>query len=274
MKKYTILIFIASMLLCFEADARTLMRGRGGVLPATAGVTATVSTKDGAALITGVSPSLAPYAGRGFKLTLSDGTNTATGYLGPVGTGPAYGPELVTHGDGSSTDGWTNYYGNETLTSEAGGKGGSNCFQIAATAAGGAGVYQDITVEPGKAYTFSAYAKAGTEATYRVVLYDNTHSVALYNTNDTEETAGDWSTHITKTVTAPADCTQFRVLFRIEASGAGGTFFWDDLSLKAIATPSNTGAPIYSTRFGTIQNWTTNGGVDPNAASFTATVGQ
>jgi len=129
---------------------------------------------------------------------------------------------------------WSGIYA-AVLASVAGGKTG-NCLQIT-----GGGThnnpyaYQAVPVVPGDNYTFTVYVKAGTEATYNVRLYDVSNSAFIYQSADLEETAGDWSTHVTKTFTAPPGCTEVGIeLCQVALSAATTTLFFDTVILNGL----------------------------------------
>lgn len=126
----------------------------------------------------------------------------------------------------SSTDGWGVLI-TGTLTSESGGQSG-NCLQIESTDSGTNGAAQILRVIPGDTVQLTVYAKAGTEATYRVRVLEYAGGTYLYDSGSLEETAGDWSTQVDSGVlTIPSNCTRIRVEIFMTATGASDTFFFD-----------------------------------------------
>lgn len=151
-------------------------------------------------------------------------------------TASALGSELVTDGDFSAADpntAWTATNG-ATLTSPAGGKAG-DCLQITCDGSDNPVAYQDINITAGESYLFYAYVKAGTEATYRVEIYDSANPIEIFSTGILEETAGDWSTEIHTEYVAPIGTSVVRVhLYQMATAGAGSTLLFDSVSLKKI----------------------------------------
>ena len=144
-------------------------------------------------------------------------------------------PELVMNGGfDSDTANWIGRSG-AVLASVAGGKSG-NCLEITCDGIADPYAYQDINVVAGNVYTLKCFVKVGTEATYRAIIVDATNDpsfVEIWDSEDLEETAGDWSTAITKKFTAPGGCTLIRIeLYQIALAGAGTTLLYDSVSLK------------------------------------------
>jgi len=152
----------------------------------------------------------------------------------------AAGVDLVQNGEfESSTNGWS--AGNAALlASVAGGKVG-NCLRITENAGGNPYATQDITVSEGKIYKFNCYVKAGTEATYRVILRDLDHASNLFSSGWLEETAGDWTTSVIHTFEAPAGCSSVQIQLWQSAAVGGTTIYFDEVSLYEI-TPCCTEA--------------------------------
>lgn len=114
------------------------------------------------------------------------------------------------------------------LTTEGAGKVG-NCLMI--TEGGSINPYaeQNPTLEVGKIYKFTCYVKAGTEATYRVLLSGATS----YDTGSIEETAGDWSTEVQVTFEATTTALEIR-LYNRAAAASGLTIYFDEVTLYEI----------------------------------------
>lgn len=147
------------------------------------------------------------------------------------GVGTSGGTERVSNGGfDSATTGWTAANG-ATLASIAGGQSG-NCLRVTCDGTNNPYAYQDRNVVGGRSYTLTAYVKAGTEATYKVMMYDQTNGSDL-GSEQAEETAGDWSTLVTITATIPATCRVIRIyLQQIATAGAGTTMLFDTVSMK------------------------------------------
>lgn len=141
--------------------------------------------------------------------------------------------ELLIDGDFSApdpNDAWT-LGNNATLASVAGGKSG-NCLQITCDGAANPSAYQESVVVAGASYKFQGYVKAGTEATYRVIIHDVTNEKTIWTSGELEETAGDWSTKIEKEFVVPSECVLVRTyLYQQAALGAGTTFLFDSVTL-------------------------------------------
>lgn len=156
----------------------------------------------------------------------------------------AAGVDLIQNGELSvDTDpppGWT--AGNAaTLSTEAGGKVG-NCLMITCDGTNDPYAYQRKSVTAGKNYYYTNYAKAGTEATYVVVIRNYTNSTDIYHSGSKEETAGDWSTSVQRYFVAPFGCTQIEIrLFQIHTAGGATTIYFDEISCYEV-TPGFTGA--------------------------------
>lgn len=138
-------------------------------------------------------------------------------------TANALGSEKITNGGfPANTDGWT-AGSSATLASVGGGKAG-NCLQVTENGDANPYAYQDNTVIPGESYIIDGYVKAGTEATYRIQVQDKTNGfVNIIDTNDLEETAGDWSTSFKNEYISPTSCVEIRYKLRQTASAAAGT---------------------------------------------------
>ena len=135
----------------------------------------------------------------------------------------------VNGGFDADTTGWTLANG-ATLASVAGGKSG-NCLQITCDGSDNPYAFQDITVVAGNSYKFQAYVKAGTEASYKVWIYDVTNSAYIWQSALLEETAGDWSTEIETEFIAPSGCTTVQILLlQIATAAAGTTFLYDSIT--------------------------------------------
>jgi hypothetical protein len=141
---------------------------------------------------------------------------------------------LTNSGFDTDTSSWTSG-SSAVLASVAGGKTG-NCLQI--TGSGTSSnpyAHQVVTVIPGANYTFTVYVKAGTEATYNVKVYDLSNTAVIYESGELEETAGDWTTYVTETFTAPVGCTSIRIyLYQIALTSATTTMLFDTALLDGL----------------------------------------
>jgi hypothetical protein len=118
---------------------------------------------------------LSDHAGEGYMIRATDGDgNEATGFLGAQCSGWAYDSELVTNGDfESNVDNWNDNGSGSTLSWETGkylkltesGGSASNTFAV-----------QNISVGQHKLFNYYVKVKAGTEASYRIRVYDLTNS--------------------------------------------------------------------------------------------------
>lgn len=153
----------------------------------------------------------------------------------------AAGVDLIQNGEFSvDTDpppGWT-ALASAILTTEAGGKVG-NCLMV--TEGGGANpyAYQAITTVSGNMYYLVGYCKAGTQATYRVRIGTSINDGTHYDTGNLEETAGDWSTSVTRYFKATGTTT-YITLMQICDIAAATTMYFDEISCYEVS-PGCTG---------------------------------
>ena len=91
--------------------------------------------------------------------------------------------------------------------------------------------YQAVTVKEFEKYALEAYVKAGTEATYKVAVYDVTNSAYIDAGTNAEATTA-WAQYEATDFTIPKNCTSIEIrLFQVAASGAGTTLFFDAVKL-------------------------------------------
>lgn len=160
------------------------------------------------------------------KLTLTDSAGKkAIGYIKAAGTGETYGNELVTNGDMSEATGWT-------------GTGWEIGSGIATATAASNFLYRTLSNTPGQLlkWSFNLLSRTAGSTGFR---RHNVGTVALQ--------------------TVPAIYTGYKVdtsagvSVGVDALAFSGTV--DDISCKAVTSPSPTGVTIVSTRGGTTYNW-------------------
>lgn len=228
-----------------DANVKAAKYGSGATLAA---FTGNLSTINGAAFISTPSVDLRAYLG--MKIALSDGAQSLVGWIKTAGTGETLGDELVS--------GWTNSatHPYETLTTDgsditqaANTVGSGVCYSAAAATAG-------WLIKVGHTYTKAS----GTSPVLRIAS-----SAALGSPILGIALSGGTVAYYR---TAEANYSHIGYYL---ASGAVD-FSVSDFSFKRVLTPSATGVTIVSTQGGATYNWTSDGGIDPNAASFTATI--
>ncbi|MFA7000269.1 MAG: hypothetical protein WC241_04105 [Candidatus Paceibacterota bacterium] len=208
------------------------------------GVTAKLSTVNGAAFVTSVSGSIPFSRFLNRKITISDGTNTCVGYVQAVGTGETY-TEKCTDVPFNSNASWTKGAG----WAVAGGK-------ATATAPCNALIYQAWGTAAGALYKIIRVADS---------VSAGTHSVRIFSVSiDPQTSAGTFEVYITGTGATAGGI--------IGSNGLGGVF--DSISVGQVDSPDTTGCIIVSSRGGATRNWTSNGGINANAASFTVTISE
>lgn len=108
---------------------------------------------------------------------------------------------------------------------------GTYCLEINENTDDDPYAYQAVTVKEFEKYALEVYVKAGTEATYKVAVYDMTNSAYIDAGTEAEATAS-WAIYEATDFTIPKDCTSIQIrLFQIAASGAGTTLFYDNAKL-------------------------------------------
>jgi len=133
------------------------------------------------------------------------------------------------------TTGWVPKNAQTLLDSVIGGRTG-NCLSI--TEAGTVTPYATsatIAVKPGETWSFSSYAKRGTQSSYKHWVW-SAQVGDVYN--GTAQTAPvDWGSMYTTTFTVPAGCTSLIcVVFMNSASGSGENIFFDDVTFTKTST--------------------------------------
>lgn len=224
------------------------------------GVTGNLATVAAGAFVTNASGAIPWAAFVGRKLTVSDGTNTAVGWVRAVGAGETYGPEKILNGDfAAGVTSWTP--NNSTLLSIEGGQVG-NCLEMTRTGASPK-ASQVSTVGAGELLFFSAYFKSGTAGAITNFFYYFSTTMGISAT-----TTGAWvQTNGYKT----ADRASEPFWVQDSTGVNGNTSLFDELSCKQLLSPSATGCTIVSAKGGSTQSWASTG-VNANAASFTMTI--
>jgi hypothetical protein len=188
----------------------------------------------------------------GFKITYAAGGQTLVGWGYHTGSGHTYDADLL--------GAWTNHGAVPYDTFTAG--VGSAITQAVTDGAAVALGYKETAMATGALYElvrtvalasgtnprWGFGSGAGLEAPS--VLFDPAGTGTVYHT------AANNYTH-----------TAF-----YHAAGEVGDFALSNMLLRKVTAPSNTGIVIVDTQGGTTQNWSSNSGIDPNAASFTLTI--
>ena len=212
-----------------------------------ASFTCNLSTVAGAAFVTQPSADLTRYIG--CKLTLNDGTQNLVGWIKAAGTAETLSDTYVT--------GWTNT-SFETFTTS----GADITSAINSDSSGLA--YTEITPLVAGYLVKSSFAITHNGGNSLSGLYRIGSSAALAAPNITATPAAGANSIYRTCLAAYTHVGWFRTV-TIDFSVAS-------YSLKQVLTPSATGVRIVSTQGGTIYNWASDGGINPNAASFTATI--
>ena len=215
------------------------------VPPAFTGFTAMLSTVNGSAFISNPSVPLDPYIG--YKITLTTGGKTLIGWIQAPGPVETYTEQMV-NGNFATAEpvgtAWTRGTG-WVITG---------------------GVAVATVVADTIAMTQAPALVAGS-------LYRNSYTLSAYTAGGVALTFDGYTgaTQIT-----PATYTQYRNFVSTAVVGVkavGVTSLSLSLfSCGLVLTPSATGVKIVSAQGGVTQNWTSNNGIDANAASYTATI--
>jgi hypothetical protein len=211
------------------------------IIDALADVTCDLSTVNGTAFISNPSFPLDWAVNR--LITLTAGGKTLTGWGKAAGTGETLDTEIFASPTFDATTGWT-FIGSCEIS---GGK-----FYIWGD--GSNGYLTDVNV-----LTVGALYK-------NVPVISRNTATSLSILFGTAETL---STGITSAAVYKTAATNR--FFKYTQIGAGNVDI-DSGSLKKVLTPSATGITIVSTQGGATQNWASDDGIDPDAASFTLTI--
>jgi len=212
------------------------------ILAATTGFTCNLSTVNGTAFITNPSIPLTGYIGA--KITLTTGGKTLVGWLAAP-TRETLSTENIADPGFDNTGSWTQ------------GAGWSVATSIATAAASVADITMSIALTAGALYKMVTTSNALTGGTYQAIIEGTNIGTAV-------NTVGTVSAY-RNVVSASANTNGIH-----GATALSATF--TDISLKQVVTPSDQGAVIMSARGGTTKSWTSNDGIDANAASYTITI--
>jgi len=215
------------------------------VPPAFSGFTATLSTVAGKAFISNPSVSLDPYIG--YKITLTTGGKTLIGWIQAPGTVETYTEQMVNGTfvtDEPAGVAWTRGLG-WVITGGAAVATvvGDTIAMTQAPALVAGSLYRN-------SYTLSAYTAGGVALTF-----DG-------QTGSTQITPATYTTYRTFVATA---------VVGVKAVGVTSLSL-SNFSCGLVLTPSATGVKIVSAQGGVTQSWTSNDGIDANAANFVATI--
>jgi len=110
---------------------------------------------------------------------------------------------------------------------------GTYCLEINGGSLANPYAYQDITVREFDEMSLNFYVKAGTEATYKIHIYDVTNGAYINSDYDTEiEATTSWAAGTEIDFDVPKDCTSIRIiLMQIAAGAAGTTIFFDNVTV-------------------------------------------
>lgn len=207
----------------------------------------------------------------GYLLKFFDSTNAhvGTAYGGAVGTGAAGGDldatENVTNGDfetGDPPSSWSVAGTGAVLSADADARTGLQALKIYADAAAYRGLaYQtinDLRVNGGL-WKLQAYAKKIDAPFARVYVSDdiNNTNYVYYKSISAPVSYTDVGGYFTS-----KSSTDTLSLYSPDTQGKYG--LWDDVSLKRVTEPPNTGLRLYSTRTGSTQTMKETGAGNPN----------
>ena len=199
------------------------------------GVTMNLSIANGYAFIDNSSLNLAPYIGK--YITVSDGTNSVTGYISAQGTGETLGSNLVADPTCTTGSGWS-VSGAGSYTYTGGACSGSGAY-LRNTAGGTLGNLYKITVTLGSgSAVLYPYGVGGTIGSFG---------------------AGTTSRYYTGTGT-------------FNSGFNGSSIVLTLYNMYQITTPGSSGVTIVNTQGGSTFNWTSNTGINVNSASFAVTI--
>lgn len=231
-------------------NIKAVKYGSGKVLAA---LTCNLSLVNGTAFITNPSVDLRQYVG--FKITLNDGTQDLVGWIKAVGTGQTLDSELLNDTWTNNVDPW------ETLTLN-----GKDILVAANTAGGEGGCTESITTPTvvGGLYLWAMNLVYNSGSISIEAFPKRTAPYAYHYMPTRPYQAGAADRYVTTAYICDA--------FTVQTGNSLATNITLTQSFKQVLLPSATGVRIVSVQGGSIYNWTSDGGIDPNAASFTGTI--
>ena len=245
-----------------DLNIRKIRQGTNLVLSS---LTCKFSIVNGTAFITSPSVDLRPYLN--FKITLNDGAQNLIGWIKAAGTGETFGVEkLINPSFDANVNNWTpNAYA--TIASIAGGQS-NNCLEITKVTSYPSLVTSgELVTVVGQLFKTTAYIKSGTSGNKAYFIRLLT-SGAIELSTKTGTSSGSWVQDTLYTTV-----TTISSLLRLAKNeNTAGTQLFDEGSVKQILTSSATGVTIVSTKGGSTFNWSSDGGINPNVANFTATI--
>lgn len=246
------------------------------------GVTLRAATVANGAFLSQVSGSIPFNLYQNRKIMVSDGTNTATGYIKAVGTSEVLGDELITNPglEGTYSSGlapnWTRL-GNSPVSESATlrpGSAGISAQQVAnRTGASGGVLSNSFACVTGQLLKTAEWVKRSAGTGWVVAYLTQRFGSYLKITKNYSATDAYTQSILYGTITADGD---YVLELEAQSDAVEGTNagLIDDASVKRVLTPDSTGCTIASERGGSTQSWTSNGGINPNAASFTVTISE
>lgn len=214
-----------------------------------AAFTCKLSLVAGTAFITNPSTSLVNFINQ--KITINDGAQNLVGWIKAAGTGETV-TDIVTGDDStfaSDTGWWSKSDASITINDATAGKAHWN------NSTNGYGIYRANRATIGglikSTLTVAGRTGGGVKVLYGTYFGDSRVTDATYTEYRTVITSG---------------------TVGVLATSNGTTLDVDDLTYQRVLTPSATGVTIVSAAGGTTYNWTSNGGINPNATSFTVTI--
>lgn len=246
-----------------ELDAQIKSLKAGGTVTVSS-VTGNLSLFNGTAFITNPSIDLRKYVG--FRIILSDGSNTLDGMIKAGGTTQTYSEtELITNGTwDSNTTGWTPLRG--TISSVAGGQSG-NCLELMSDGtAGGVYTWKSTTARSGMLLQTTLYIKSGTMGD----VLERSYITTAAGNFPIDTTSGSWQQIIGyQTATTPNPKVYVGSSVTITNTK---TVLADELSVRQMITPSLYGITIVNSPDGIVYNWASNTGINTTAESYTVTI--
>ena len=232
------------------------------------GFTCRLSLLAGSAFITNPSIDLTSIVGKGYKISLT-ATNTLVGWIKAAGTGETYGNIIsgaTNNGNmetGDPPTGWTSVTRGAAARDTDPHSGTYSC-KLTRSADGTTGfIDRDLSESIGRLLIASAWMKNVTTTLAEFAGLQKLSGLAT-------STAATSYTQLSSYVTVVAGAIQKVILRFTGAENSYGQA--DDVDVKRVLTPSATGVTIKQATDDDTENWTSDGGIDPNATSFTLTI--